>query len=527
MRRYIRGGIEVETQVRPSARALTPEQERLARRLYLGEARGNAAEVARRLSALGINASARTVRRAVAATTTRAAERPPSSGREESPTLTWAGKPEARTLSESVPGGQFVPQAGGRRAFPSAGHALIIGDNLGSMRLLEDRLRGRVKFAFVDPPYGSGERVVFDDTISTGESSRTAAWLSMIYSRLLALRPLLASDGVVAMTINDARYAHARLVLDEVLGPRSHVGSVVVQTIPGARLGRGAVAGVHEHLVLYVRDPRARDAVRPREVGAPGRSRGDGNDERGAYRLYDLRALGDREIRGGTPRNGFPLYVDPKTRTVQTKRERSHKIAVYPREGEGRWTWSRARVDRSTDLLLARLGRDGLWRIFRKKHLTDSDAQPARAKSLWTDPKYLAARGSRDLIDVLGARVFDFPKSVALMSRLLQLTTRGDGEHIVLDLFAGSGSLGEAVLRMNHDDGGRRRYFGLQSDEPTRPGSIARAHGYARVSDITVARLDAVARELGGRAVPRWTIGASTDDRLGGRRSASRSTRRQ
>lgn len=518
VRRYVRGGIEAETQVRPSARALTLEQVRLVRRLYVGEAKRNAAEVTRRLSLLGIVVSARTVRRVVA--DKRAVERAPAIELGEGAALLWPGKAEARTITESVPRGRLVHEVDGRRSFRASGHALIVGDNLLSMRLLERHVQGRVKFAFVDPPYGSGERVVFDDTIGTTESLRTAAWLSMIYPRLVALRPLLASDGVVAMTINDARYAHARLVLDEVLGARSHVGSVVVQTIPGARLGRGGIAGVHEHLVLYVRDPQARGAIRLRDVEPPGQSRGDGNDERGAYRLYDLRALGDREVRGGTPRNGFPLYVDPKMRTVRTKRDHSHKIAVYPRGGDGRWTWSRPRVDRSGDLLVAKPGRDGLWRVLRKKHLGTADALPIRAKSLWTDPSYLAARGSRDLIEVLGARVFDFPKSVALLRRLVEMTTRTSADHVVLDVFAGSGSLGEAVLRMNKDDDGDRLYIGLQSDEPTRHGSIARAHGYTRVSDITAARLDSVARGLGRRSVPQWTISAST-----GRRSFS--TRRQ
>jgi adenine-specific DNA-methyltransferase len=481
---------------------MSPSEVRLALRLY-SESGWNAAEVVRRLQESGVGASARTIERALKRALREgvpretAPRRPPPDGQV---VLDWAGRSELPAYPSTAHAPRFVRVAGTGKFLVSDRHHLLAADNLVALRALRAQ-EVRAQLVYLDPPYGVGSDITYRD------ADGTAGWLSDVAPRLALVREVLADDGVLAMSISDRHLPHARLLLDEALGARRHLGTIVVETTTGSRSRSSSLGSNHEYLLLYG-DKRALrgDVSRIEAVPRYFRHR----DDRGVFGEYELRAVGSLRDGAKRPSMRYPLFVDPADGTVSADQTRTHRIVVHPDAGEreGRWTWSRSKVARDPALLRARQTRDGVWRVFRRVYAEASDA--AHVESIWSAPEYLHRRGVEDLAAVVPGRLFAHPKPLALMRRLLAITPPRQAPHVVLDLYAGSGTLAEAVLAANDEDGGSRMYVGVQTPEPTPERSAAREAGYETIDQITRARIEAAARARrpGWRAkLSVWRVG--------------------
>lgn len=379
-----------------------------------------------------------------------------------------------------------------------ATNLFLEGDNLDVLPRVRD-LVGEVDLVITDPPYNTGNDFVYaDDVRGTRGTDRHQAWAAMLRPRLQAIRAVLKETGAVFVSIDDHEVTSLRRLLDEVFGEANFLAQVVVELNPkGRQLGRG-FATSHEYLLVYARDVRrtvldasTTDSVDPADFPLQA-------DDGRHYRHLPLRNT-NKKFNPTTARTlHFTLWGDPATGQVATTPFTGAQ-EIGPVFGDGApavWRWSRPLIDERPDDLVCRRvrGRTGdRIDVFQRDWL--HEGRRKKLRTVWLAEEV----GSTDtavaeLKAVLG-HVFESPKPTGLVRRALA-TMPADA--VVLDPFAGSGTTGHAVALANAEDGGSRRCLSINAAEPTRPGSNAALAGYATVADVTRARLQAVAREVGG-----------------------------
>jgi adenine-specific DNA-methyltransferase len=408
--------------------------------------------------------------------------------------LFWPGKREARRLAAKPSKGTLVPAPGEGVNEDSTRNLFIEGDNLEVLKLLQKSYAGRVKLIYIDPPYNTGNDFVYKDDFrdpledflrKTGQAdeegnlltTNTRAdgrfhsnWLNMMFPRLRLAWQLLQEDGVIVVSIDDNELHNLRCVMDELFGANNFVGTVVVQLNPRGRHLDRFIAKTHEYLVIYVRNTDEQPLYQlekdERMASEYGKS-----DELGKYRELELRNRNPAFNSRTRPNLYYPIFVDPQTNRVSLEKSSGFKVEVWPKNSSGEdscWTWGKDKFRQSTVLLVARQTRVGEWRIFRKDYLINADGDVARTlpKSLWLDKEINNDYGKKALQELFaGQTPFDFPKPPELIKKVLRIGTIGDD--IALDFFSGSATLAQAVMELNREDSGNRRFILVQLPEPT------------------------------------------------------------
>jgi adenine-specific DNA-methyltransferase len=403
--------------------------------------------------------------------------------------FTWAGKSAALALLQAPSSATLVPCPAESVNFATTGHAFVEGDNLEVLKLLLRPYFGRVKLIYLDPPYNTGQDFVYPDDYAeplasylrlTGQADAAgnlltrnpetsgryhSAWLSMMYPRLFLARQLLRADGVIFVSIGDAELANLLLLLNEVFGEENRLGIFTwVKKRKGSHLSK-AVRAMTEFVVAYARD-RGLAALfgevayadkwqyllnRPNPVGVRSFTAGavectlpEGRYEPGRYGKGDLSValLDPVEVRGGKIRNAFRL--------------------------EGRFKWGQHKIDEEialgTRFAIRSLGfgpnmlrHDQARKIKRPTTLLNG----ASGVGTYED-------ANEEIKALFGDEgVMDYPKPTSLIKYLVRAATYWDREGIVLDFFAGSCTTAQAVLELNREDGGSRRFLMVQLPEPT------------------------------------------------------------
>lgn len=383
-----------------------------------------------------------------------------------------------------------------------AWNTFLEGDNLEVLARLDP---GSVDLVYTDPPYNTGNDFAYADSFrdaahADAATGRHAAWTAMMRPRLHAVRRVLAPHGAVFVSIDDHEAAHLRLLLDEVFGEANFLAQVVVNLNPkGRQLGRG-FATSHEYLLVYARDVRrcALDASTTDTVdeGDFPHAAEDGR----RFRHLPLRNTNKKFNPVTAPTLHYPLHGDPACGRVSTT-PFDGSTEVLPVFGDGRpavWRWSPPLVEQRPDDLVCRTiqGRTGeRVDVFQRDWLLRDGGRRKKLRTIWLAEEIGSTDTAVAELKELVGHVFESPKPTGLVRRIL--ATMPD-DVVVLDPFAGSGTTGHAVALANAADGGTRRCVSVNSAEPTREGSNARAAGLLTVADITRTRLAAVAERVGG-----------------------------
>ncbi|SHM72632.1 site-specific DNA-methyltransferase [Rhizobacter sp. OV335] len=411
---------------------------------------------------------------------------------EEKYGLSWHGKRAARQLALTPSAGTLRPCPEESVDWETTQNLMIEGDNLEVLKLLQKSYAGKVKLIYIDPPYNTGKDFVYPDNFQdsirnylelTGQveggrkiSSNTEAsgrfhtdWLSMLYPRVKLARSLLRGDGILFVSIDSTEVANLRLLLDEVFGEECFIIDLIWKKRDGAPNDRN-IGSVHEHILVYGKAltagstrtlaedrlnlmPRTEKAdAEYQEFREPG-----GPDPRGKFRKIDTTA----NAKGG--RDVASLHFGVRNPTTGEM--------CYPRDGTC-WRHSKEEMDR--------LQADGrlYWGVngtattpMRKLFL--SEAKPGMTTPSILPDMPLNQHAARELEVLFGQKsVFDTPKPTELLKLLAHLGSGRDD--ICLDFFAGSGSMGEAVMMLNATDGGQRRYVLVQLPEPIADSSESR-----------------------------------------------------
>ena len=413
--------------------------------------------------------------------------------------LSWHGKRRARQLALTPSTGTLRPCPEESVDWDTTQNLMIEGDNLEVLKLLQKSYAGKVKLIYIDPPYNTGKDFVYPDNFHdniknylelTGQiggagkrlSSNTETsgrfhtdWLNMMYPRLKLARNLLRDDGVIFISIDDKEQSNLISLVKDVFGEENVAAIFIVKSNPRGSQSTSMSASVHEYVLCVAKNA---DALSSLSVPLDERmsSEYDKEDERGKYRLLGLRQRGGFWRRADRPLLHYPLYISTLDGSVSLEASENHTVAVYPYQPstgeEGTWRWGKEKVKNESAALLGRqVSRDGstAWDVFQKDYLADEGGTEklTKPKTIWDEKEMNYQNGTSEVKALFeGKEVFDFPKPVALVNRILAIGTESSESDIVIDFFAGSGTSGHSVMTSNASDNGNRRFILIQLPEP-------------------------------------------------------------
>jgi len=405
------------------------------------------------------------------------------------PTLTWVGKDKVVNHHHDVP--FKVLQQQSRFDAPdgspanSTDNRIIHGDNLEALKSLLPEFEGKVNCIYIDPPYNTGnEGWAYNDAVNDpkirkwlgqvvgkeGEDlSRHDKWLCMMYPRLKLLHRLLAKDGVIFISIDDNEQATLKLLMDEIFGLKRRIATITLLCNPKGRSQDKYFGTSHEYLMAYSKTELPAESFSVEKNDEAVLKDYKLIDSFGRYRLMGLRNS-HREFNKQTRPNLFyPLYVNPISKTVSIDKTDEYNIELLPlwSDGfEGCWTWGVGLAKQDSHLLAAKQIK-GRWEVSRKSYAI-KEGEKVRKKlfTIWNDTDFRTEVGQRVFGEIFeNSSKLDFPqpKSVALIQEALCTCTKNNA--IILDSFAGSGTTAHAVLKLNAQDGGNRRFILIEMED--------------------------------------------------------------
>lgn len=416
--------------------------------------------------------------------------------------LNWAGKSQARREAQKRSTGTLRPCPEESVFWDTTENLYIEGDNLEVLKMLQKSYYKKVKMIYIDPPYNTGNDFVYKDNYSDNLTNyleisgqdRTLGtntesdgryhsnWLNMMYPRLKLARNLLTDDGVIFISIDDNEVACLRKVCDEIFGEENFVAQITRATGTPTG-GGGAKPIVNEIDYLFVYSKSTNLKFTGTEFTKEESAIYDKEDENGVYLIRSLRRTGGEDRREDRPTMYFPL-ISPNGTEV---------YPIAPAGYESRWICGKDKFDELNNANLIEWKQNGNneWTVYQKFYL---EGRLKQSGNLWTkiEGNKKATRDIRDLFD--GKKIFDFPKPVGFISKILQISTDGNG--LVLDFFSGSGSTAHAVMQLNAEDGGNRKFIMVQLPEATPEESEARKAGYKTIAEIGKERIRRAGKKI-------------------------------
>ena len=419
--------------------------------------------------------------------------------------LNWHGKRGARQIALTPSTGTLRPCPDESVDWDSTQNLMIEGDNLEVLKLLQKSYAGKVKMIYIDPPYNTGNDFVYPDDFRDGiknylelsgqvaggvkllantEASGRfhTAWLNMMYPRLKLARGFLEPDGVIFISIDDGEVANLRRMCDEVFGEECFIAQLIWKT--RASEDTRSTTGVstdHEYILCYSRSSDCSLRGSSKDIA---KFDNPDNDPRGVWRSADLTGLATRDAR---PNLHYDL-IDPKTKTNYG----------CPPKG---WRYERTTMAKKIEEGRILFPSDPSGRPRHKLFMNDMKSQYKNFSSVITAVN--TSDGTREVNDFLSSGVFSFPKPSKLLTLLVeQATAESD---LVMDFFAGSGSLGHAVMVQNALDGLNRRFILVQLPEPLDPANRDQKTASVfcdamnkprRITELTKARLCKAAAKI-------------------------------
>lgn len=441
--------------------------------------------------------------------------------------FTWKGKAEARRIAQTPSTATLRPAKEESKNWDSTENLYIEGDNLEVLKLLQKSYHKKVKMIYIDPPYNTGKDFVYKDNykdnlknymeltgqvdeegnkISTNSDSSGryhSNWLNMMYPRLKLARNLLKDDGVIFISIDDNEVHNLRKVCDEVFGEENFIADInVVNNLKG-RNDKKYIATANERLLFYVKTYEFEESGF--EMTDKMMNEYNLTDKEGKYRYLGLRKRGGADTRIMRPNMYFPIYVDPTTNKVSLESKDNYTIEVLPKKSDGTdgcWRWGkdtvRLRINNLVGITLKNNSDE--YRINEKDYLkSDGEIKRFKPKSVLSGANYSTDGATKLFRTLLPEAEFNNPKSVFLLQDLVQYSTLKKN-CIVLDFFSGSATTAHAVMQLNAEDQGNRKFIMVQLPEPTDEKSEAYKAGYKNICEIGKERIrragDKIIKEL-------------------------------
>ncbi|NLH02499.1 MAG: site-specific DNA-methyltransferase [Clostridiales bacterium] len=429
--------------------------------------------------------------------------------KDEAYEFTWVGKRAAIAEAGRPIRKTLRPCPEESRDWDTTENLYIEGDNLDVLKLLQESYLGKVKMIYIDPPYNTGNDFIYrDDFAKSREDYEEEAgvydedgdrlfrntesngrfhsdWCSMMYPRLVLARNLLRADGVIFISIDDNEQENLKKICDEVFGISNFIGQITVVANPRGR-DYGGIARMHDYIIAY----RKSDALEMNLI-ADEDSTFPFTDSLGGFELRELRNRNIKFNKENRRNLWYPFYVNTSSVDENGLCEidlEPHEgwFELYPLESQGVntvWRWGKPKSMANLNVnIKAKPMRNGSYQIVEKYRESRK-----MARSVWWDKDTNTEKGTLLVKDMFQGKVFDYPKPVEMLIRMVQMGSN-DGD-IILDFFSGSATTAHAVMQLNAEDGGKRKFIMVQLPEICAEGTEAAKAGYKNICEIGKERI--------------------------------------
>ncbi|MDD7913799.1 site-specific DNA-methyltransferase [Polaribacter ponticola] len=387
------------------------------------------------------------------------------------PTLNWIGKDKVISHHQDVPYRVlehkygFTAKKGEQTEPTESGNKIIQGDNLEALKSLLPEYEGKIKCIYIDPPYNTGnESWVYNDNVNhpkikkwLGEVvgkdgddlTRHDKWLCMMYPRLQLLHKLLDNKGLIFISIDENEIHHLRLVLDEIFGKNNFRGCISRATGTPTGQGNSRVANELDYILIYSKTKFSE--IKGLPFSEKDKKIYNQEDEKGNYLTRTLRKTGGEDKKEDRPNMYFGI-LNPNKEEV---------FPIGPSGYDSRWRCSREGYEKFVKEGLIEWKKDKKGKLlpYLKFYL---DGRTKQAGNLWTDIEG-NKKASTDVKSIFDKKVFDFPKPIEVIEKCLLISC--DKNDIILDSFAGSGTTAHAVLNLNKQDDGNRKFILVEMED--------------------------------------------------------------
>ena len=413
--------------------------------------------------------------------------------------FTWVGKKAAIVEANKPIRKTLRPCIEESKNWDSTENLYIEGDNLEVLKLLQESYLGKVKMIYIDPPYNTGNDFIYADDFMRSQEEENeqmgmfdedenrlfkntdtngrfhSDWCSMIYSRLMLARNLLTDTGLIFVSIDDCELTNMRRICDEVFGESNFVDTIIWKKRYGGGAKEKWLVSLQEYVLVYCKNaallgelyvPLTKDSIERYY-----QKKDENYATRGGYRTHPLEATKSMDARANLV---YPIPA-PDGSEIWPKRQ---------------WLWSKDRTYEalSKGELEIYQGNDGSWQVATKQYLRDADGTERLGKMFSIIENIYTQHGTNEMISLMGnAKIFPFPKPSSFVKQLLPLAA--DKDSIVLDFFSGSATTAHAVMQLNAEDGGHRKFIMVQLPEPCDEASEACKAGYKNICEIGKERI--------------------------------------
>lgn len=409
-------------------------------------------------------------------------------GREERYQFTWPDKKQAILTANAPINKTLRPCREESVDFDSTENLYIEGDNLEVLKLLQETYLGKIKMIYIDPPYNTGNDFVYEDDFAQDaadyiansgqtdeEGNRLVAntesngrfhtdWLNMMYPRLKLARDLLSDDGVIFISIGQDENANLVKICDEIFGRQNFISNICHKHRASVSNDR-IISENHNHLLFYCKNIDITYA-KHNEIGEDPVLEGfTQKDERGFYRLTPVDGPGG--AKKGNPHYEF-LGVTGYWRYSKETMEKKYKEGLIVK----------------TDNNL------------QQKYYLEQAKMSRRSVTTWWDTDFLTSSATSQLSKLMDGKYFDNPKNINLLLRCLKMITHFDSNSIILDFFSGSATTAHAVMQLNAEDGGKRKFIMVQLPELCDEKSEAYKAGYKNICEIGKERIRRAGQQI-------------------------------
>jgi len=421
-------------------------------------------------------------------------------GHKERYRLEWPGKKEAIVTANLPTTKTLRPIREDSVDFDNTENIYIEGDNLEVLKLLQESYLGKIKMIYIDPPYNTGNDFVYKDnfakdsndellesgqkneynqnlTVNPETSGRYHSdWLSMLYPRLKLARNLLSEKGLIFISIDDNEIHNIRKLTDEIFGELNFIDCVIWKKRYGGGAKEKFLISLHEYVLVYAKNINSLENF---EIPLT---------EESIERYYKLKDS-NYELRG--PYRTHPLEA---TKSMGERKNLMYGIKapddtiVFPKR---QWLWGEERAieaSKNGELEFIK-SKDGSWSVHTKQYLKESNGEIRTGKPFSIVDDVYSQHGTNEIINLFGnAQIFSFPKPTSLIKYLINVgISSNDG--LVLDFFSGSSSTADAIMQMNQNDNGKRKFILVQVPESTPKDSEALKAGYKNICEIGKERI--------------------------------------
>jgi len=434
-------------------------------------------------------------------------------GREERYQFTWPDKKKAMLAANAPITATLRPVAAdsvGKDGTPGgfdSENLYIEGDNLEVLKLLQETYLGKVKMIYIDPPYNTGNDFVYNDDFSVecgewrvksgdyDESGNRMVtntesngrfhtdWLNMIYGRLKIAKSLLSEDGLIFISIDEHESHNLRKMCDEIFGGQNFISQIVWEKRYTRSNNARRFTTLTEPLLCYAKNiTLVTDIKEKRNEKADSIYSNPDNDPRGAWTSVSYVNPATKDQR---PNLSYPLYNPFTGASIEhpTNAWKYEKATYEKHVRENRLYWGKS-------------GENTYPRL--KKFLSEMDGGMVPVDLWRQEDTGTTDQASKELENLLGRKIFDFPKPKELIMRVISLIINGDTgkDSIILDFFSGSATTAHAVMQMNAEDGGHRKFIMVQLPEKTDEKSEAYKAGYKNICEIGKERIRRAGKQI-------------------------------